>query len=253
MLHSPLLAQGAPVKLVGYTRVSTQKQGASGLGLEGQLAAINSYAASEKGEIVRIYREVESGRKDDRPELAKAIAHAKRIRGRLVIAKLDRLARDVHFVSGLTKAGVDFVACDNPVANKLTVHILAAVAEDEAERISHRTKAALAAAKARGVLLGSSRPDHWRGREKRRLAGATKGAVIAKARRDAEAEPIYAPALTTIKRLSDEGASLREIAAELNSEGLSTVRGLPWNPMQVSRLMRVALPVAVAVTVLPPL
>lgn len=239
------------MKLIGYTRVSTQKQGASGLGLAGQLAAIHSYAAAEAGEIVCVYREVESGRRDDRPELAKAIAHAKRVRGRLVIAKLDRLARDVHFISGLTKAGVDFVACDNPVANRLTIHILAAVAEDEAERISHRTKAALAAAKARGVLLGSSRPDHWQGREKRRLAGAAKGASTAKARRDAEAGPIYAAALRTIKKLTDEGATLREIAAELNSEGLTTVRGLPWNPMQVSRLIKIALPAAVAVVVLP--
>src|SRR5688572_31106229 len=182
------------MKLIGYTRVSTQKQGASGLGLEGQLSAIHAYAASASGDVVHVYREVESGRRDDRPQLAKAIAHAKRIRGRLVIAKLDRLARDVHFISGLTKARVDFVACDNPVANKLTVHILAAVAEDEAERISQRTKAALAAAKARGVRLGSARPNHWKGMEDRRHVGAAKGAIVAKAKRDADALPIYLPA-----------------------------------------------------------
>lgn len=226
------------MKIVGYVRVSTQRQGQSGLGLEGQLTAINQYATGNAAETVHLYREVESGTRNDRPELAKAIAHAKRIKARLVIAKLDRLARDVHFVSGLTKSGVDFVACDNPVANKLTIHILAAVAEDEAERISQRTKAALAAAKARGTLLGSARPDHWEGRKDRREAGAKKGAAVSKARRDAEAEPIYREAVKIIAPMVEEGASLREMVEELNDKGLTTVRGLPWNPMQVSRLLK---------------
>jgi DNA invertase Pin-like site-specific DNA recombinase len=235
------------LKIIGYIRVSTQKQGQSGLGLEGQLAAITEYAKQEGGEIVHLYREVESGKRDDRPEIAKAIAHAKRIKGRLVIAKLDRLARDVHFISGLTKSHVDFVACDNPVANKLTIHILAAVAEDEAERISQRTKAALAAAKARGRLLGSARPNHWNDREDRRLTGAMNGSKAAKAKRDAEALPVYLPAVRIAKRMREEGDSLREIAEALNAEGLTTVRGLPWNAMQVSRLLSSGLAVAVAV------
>jgi DNA invertase Pin-like site-specific DNA recombinase len=147
------------------------------------------------------------------------------------------LARNVHLVSGLMESGVDFIACDNPNANKLTVHILAAVAEDEAERISQRTTAALEAAKARGVLLGSSRPNHWKGREDRRQAGAVSGAKAAKIKRDADALPVYAAAAPIAKRLSDEGASLQEIADELNGEGLTTVRGMPWNRMQVSRLL----------------
>jgi DNA invertase Pin-like site-specific DNA recombinase len=226
------------MKLIGYIRVSTQKQGLSGLGLEAQLSAIHAYAKADGGEIIHLYREVETGTDAGRPEIGKAIAHAKRIRGRLVIAKLDRLARDVHFISGLTKSGVDFVACDNPVANKLTIHILAAVAEDEAERISQRTKAALAAAKARGTLLGSARPGHWKGREDRREAGAVKGAAVSKAKRDAEAEPIYREAARLIAPMQEVGASLREMAERLNTKGLTTVRGLPWNAVQVSRLLR---------------
>jgi DNA invertase Pin-like site-specific DNA recombinase len=236
------------MKLIGYVRVSTDKQGHSGLGLEAQLAAIQGYAQQQQGEIVQVYREVETGTRDDRPELLKAMAQAKRIRARLVIAKLDRLARDVHFVSGLTKSGVDFVACDNPVANKLTIHILAAVAEDEAERISQRTKAALAAAKARGQLLGSARPGHWEGREEARKAGAAKGSKAAKAKRDNEALPVYLPAAKVAKRLSDEGASLQEIADELNAEGLTTLRGREWNRMQVSRLLQSGLMSALAAT-----
>ena len=117
------------------------------MGLEAQDAAIKAYAASVGGEVAGHYTEVESGKRADRPELAKAVAHAKRAKARLVIAKLDRLARNVAFVSALMESGVDFVACDNPHANRLTIHILAAVAEDEARRISERTKAALAAAK----------------------------------------------------------------------------------------------------------
>lgn len=236
------------MKLIGYIRVSTEKQGQSGLGLEGQLAAIHAYGEQTTGEVVHIYREVESGRKDDRPEFEKAKAHAKRVRGRLVIAKMDRLSRDVHFIAGLVKSGVDFVACDNPHANKLTIHILAAVAEDEADRISQRTKAALAAAKARGVLLGSSRPGHWDGREEVRSAAVVKATQAAKEKRDAESLPVYLPAAKIATRLEADGATLQEIADELNEQGMTTVRGFPWNRMQVSRLLKAGL-VAVAAAV----
>jgi DNA invertase Pin-like site-specific DNA recombinase len=122
-------------------------------------------------EIMAEYREVEAGKRKERPELANAVAHCRRAKATLVVAKLDRLARNVGFTSALMESKVDFVCCDNPHANKLTIHILAAVAEHEAEAISERTKAALAAAKARGVKLGSARPGHWDGREDRRLAG----------------------------------------------------------------------------------
>jgi len=181
-------------RVVAYYRVSTRKQERSGLGLEGQEAAVEEYGRRDGGEIVASYLEVETGKRSDRPELTKAIAHAKRTRATLVVAKLDRLARNVAFTSALMESGVDFVCCDNPTANRLTVHILAAVAEDEARRISERTKTALAAAKRRGVKLGSARPGHWRGREHRRQAGlqkAQEAAARAHRRLSRRSTPIY--------------------------------------------------------------
>ena len=151
--------------VIGYVRVSTKGQGASGLGLEAQESAINAYAAQSDAKALRLYVEIESGRKSDRPQLAAALAHAKRSKATLIVAKLDRLSRNVAFLSALMESGVEFVAVDQPHANRLTIHILAAVAEDEARRISERTKTALAAAKARGTKLGSARPGHWKGRE----------------------------------------------------------------------------------------
>jgi DNA invertase Pin-like site-specific DNA recombinase len=222
---------------IGYVRVSTVKQGESGLGLEAQLAAIDLYAHANSVEVMHIYREVESGRNSDRPELAKALKHAKRIGARLIIAKLDRLARNVHFVSGLMESGVDFVATDNPHANKLTIHILAAVAENEAEMISHRTKVALAAAKARGTLLGSARPGHWDGLENRRLEGALKGGRKSARKRAAEAAEAYSDILPTIQQLKGEGYSLRDIADKLNSDEQTNAKGRPWNHMQVKYVL----------------
>jgi DNA invertase Pin-like site-specific DNA recombinase len=219
--------------IVAYYRVSTRQQGDSGLGLEGQVAAVERFAASAGSAIVRAFQEVESGKRADRPELARALAFARRAGATLVIAKLDRLARNVHFLSGLMESGVDFVACDNPTANRLTIHILAAVAEDEARRISERTKAALAAYKARGGVLGAARP------ECRRLTPelASKGrAVAARANRDA-ATAAYDDLLPAMRRLRAEGLSLRGIAAALNAEGHATRRGRAWGPMQVRRAL----------------
>ncbi len=238
MLEYRRQRKGTPMKLITYTRVSTQRQGASGLGLEAQEAAIKAYAATVGGEVAGHYTEVESGKRADRPELAKAVAHAKRAKGRLVIAKLDRLARNVAFVSQLMESGADFVACDNPNANRLTIHILAAVAEDEARRISERTKAALTAAKARGVKLGSARADHWEGREAARLRGAKAGATAAKAYFAKQGADVYAKALPIAKRMNEAGESLQAIADALNAEGIATVRGSEWKSMQVSRLLK---------------
>src|SRR4051794_33128778 len=136
-------------KYIAYYRVSTDRQGCSGLGLDAQRAAVASYLAGREP-LLAEYTEIESGKKNDRPQLAVALGECHRRRARLVIAKLDRLARNVHFISGLMESGVDFVAVDMPEANRLTLHILAAVAEHEREMISRRTKEALAAAKARG-------------------------------------------------------------------------------------------------------
>ncbi len=137
--------------IVAYFRVSTKQQGASGLGLEGQAVAVESFAKQSGKPIVARYTEVETGKIEERPELARALAHARRNKATLVVAKLDRLARNVAFTSTLLRSGADFVACDNPTANKLTIHILAAIAEHEAEQISQRTKGGLQGAKARGT------------------------------------------------------------------------------------------------------
>src|SRR5271168_1613901 len=144
-------------KFISYLRVSTARQGASGLGLEAQREAVRNYLNGGRWTLVQEVVEVESGKRNDRPAIAEALRLCRLHRATLIIAKLDRLARNVHFISSLMESGVEFVAVDFPQANRLTVHILAAVAEHEAKAISERTKVALAAAKARGVRLGGDR------------------------------------------------------------------------------------------------
>src|ERR1700722_8536094 len=144
-------------KFVAYYRVSTAKQGASGLGLEAQQDSVRTYLNGGRWKMVDELTEIESGKRNDRPALARALALCRIHKATLIIAKLDRLARNVNFISNLMESGVEFTAVDFPQANRLTVHILAAVAEHEAAMISARTKAALQAAKARGVVLGGNR------------------------------------------------------------------------------------------------
>jgi DNA invertase Pin-like site-specific DNA recombinase len=204
-------------KLVAYYRVSTRKQGESGLGLEAQQSCVADYARYGQHDIIGAYREIETGKRADRPELAKAIAHAKRAKGTLVIAKLDRLARNVHFLSGLMESRIEFVCCDNPHANRLTLHILAAVAEDEARRISERTKAALAAYKARGGTLG--KPENLTPEAGRRGAAATR----------AQARTAYAALLPELRQWRAAGLSYREIASMLNGGGHTMRSGASWN------------------------
>ena len=226
------------MKIVAYYRVSTKQQGESGLGLEGQKSAVVGYAQQNRGDIVREYVEVESGRKSDRQELAKALTHAKRAKATLVVAKLDRLARNVAFLSALMEAGVDFVAVDNPHANRLTIHILAAVAEDEARRISERTKTALAAAKARGTKLGSARPGHWKGREHLRQAAIRKAITVATEVRAKDTDEAYRDIAPLMRELREAGKSFQTIADELNVQGYETRRGKPWNRIQVQRVLQ---------------
>ncbi len=209
---------------VAYYRVSTQEQGKSGLGLEAQRLAVASYLHSGSGTLIAEYTDIESGKVDDRPELARALAHTKKVKGTLVIAKLDRLSRKVSFVSSMMDAGVKFVAVDNPSANELTIHILAAVAQAERKAIGERTKAALAAAKLRGRVLGNPR-----------LGDARPLALKAVNER---AKSFAANLLPTILHLRAAGChSLRSIADALNARGVATPRGSSWTPMAVSRVL----------------
>ena len=222
---------------IAYTRVSTKKQGNSGLGLEAQTASVINFVNGH-GKLLATYTEVESGKKSDRPELAKALSHAKRSKAILVVAKMDRLSRSVAFLSALMESTAEFQAFDNPHANRLTIHILAAIAEHEAKATSTRTKEALQAAKARGTKLGSNRAGHWAGREHLRQAGqrnATKAAALANRENRIG---IYSDLVPLIKDLRSQGITLQAIAAKLTELGHETRRGKPWNHVQVLRLLR---------------
>src|SRR5712672_2586388 len=216
-------------KFVAYLRVSTDKQGHSGLGIEAQRKAVNDYLNDGNWRLLQEYVEVESGKRNDRPQLTAALAHAKATGAIVVIAKLDRLARNVAFISNLMESGVEFVAADMPMANRLTVHVLAAVAEHEREMISQRTTAALAAAKVRGVKLGN--PN---GARALRGLGNAHAIVGAKAKADAHMARVV-PVIETIR---GEGAtSLRGIAEQLNRQGILTARGGPWYATTVKNLL----------------
>ena len=225
------------MKLIAYYRVSTDKQGQSGLGLEAQRVAVEAFAQSTGATIEATFTEVESGKRADRPELVKAVAHARRSKARLVIAKLDRLARNLAFLAAMMDSGLDFVACDNPNANRLTLHILAAVAEDEARRISERTKAALAAAKARGQLLGSARPGHWTGREEARLVGLAHAREQSRISKRQKALAVVADLLPEVKARRAAGESLAKIAQALNAVGHRTTRGNDWTAMGIKLVL----------------
>jgi len=227
------------LKIIAYYRVSTKRQGASGLGLDAQQAAVEAFAKANGGRIVAAYREIETGKRADRPELAKAIAHARLAKATLVVAKLDRLARNVQFTATLLNSGVEFVACDNPHANRLTIHILAAMAEHEAKAISDRTKEALAAAKRKGVKLGSSRPGHWYGRTERRKIGQQRASLAAAKARSQDAQQAYSFLLPTIQEQRGRGATLAEIAAGLNDAGHETRAGKPFTLTMIHRLLAV--------------
>jgi DNA invertase Pin-like site-specific DNA recombinase len=222
------------MRTVNYYRVSTAKQGRSGLGLEAQRAAIDAFCASRGCEQLAEYTEQESGKRDDRPELAKALHHAKVTGATLVIAKLDRLSRNVAFLAALQDAGTKFVAADMPEANQLTLHIMAAMAQHEREAISKRTKDALAAAKAKGTKLGGLRAGAFGNK-------AEAGRKLAVAAIKAKSKAFATDVMPIIEAIRAEGhSSLRAIASELNARGIVTARGGKWGPQAVSDLIRLA-------------
>jgi DNA invertase Pin-like site-specific DNA recombinase len=204
---------------VSYLRVSTTKQGISGLGLEAQRDAVARYVAAAGGDLLAERVEIEAGSKCDRPGLNSALAECRRVKATLVIAKLDRLARNVHFISGLMEARVAFVAVDMPAATPLVLHVMAAFAQYEREQIGERTKAALAAAKARGVVLGSN------------------GRKLALVRR-AEASAFARLCAATVSEVQAEGATtLQQIADGMNRRGSRTREGSEWSPATVRRVL----------------
>lgn len=213
------------MKYIGYIRVSTQKQGKSGLGTDAQRSAIEKF--TKDGELLWTYKEIESGKNDSRPELLKAIENCKMVGATLVIAKLDRLSRKTSFIFKLRDAGIDFIACDMPNANKVTVGIMAVLAEDERERISQRTKDALAELKSKGVKLGS--PQN--------LTDVSRENAIQSIKAKAKNNPNNVRARAFAKRLRGDGLSFQKIADELNNNGYQTSQGKKFHSIQVLRLL----------------
>lgn len=213
-------------RFIAYYRVSTDRQGKSGLGLEAQQAAVAAYLNGGGWELVSEFTEVETGRSaakltlDKRPQLRAALAEAKRQKATLIIAKLDRLARNVAFISALMESGVEFVAADMPTANRFMLHVYAAMGEEEGRRIAERTKGALQAAKARGVKLGKT------------------GAARAAENRE-QADTFAQSIAHEIEGMRKLGiTSIRDIAETLNQYGIATPRGGQWHPTSVARLLK---------------
>ena len=216
-------------KFISYLRVSTRRQGESGLGLEAQRAAVGAWLNGGNWKLVAEYVETESGKNDrNRPELRKSLEACKVYGATLVIAKLDRLSRNAHFLTGLHEAGVKFVAVDMPEANEMVVTIMAAVAQAERRMISDRTKAALQAAKARGKKLGNPRPETAFFHDRvAAAAAAQKAGVAVREAADAFAR-LVRPALEELA-----GASANRAAQQLNRLGVRTARGGNWTARTV--------------------
>lgn len=219
-------------RYVAYYRVSTKRQGQSGLGLDAQRQAVAVHLDGVRGHLVGEFTEIEHAtrRGNNRPQLAAALALCRVHAAVLIIAKLDRLARNVAFISNLMESNVEFTACDFPKANRLTIHILASVAEHEAEMISTRTKLALAAAKRKGVHLGGDRGNTDLIFRKGNRASAKVRSELAQ-RRAADLLPV-------IEQIRAEGAtSLRQIADALNERGIPSARKGLWSAIKVSRVV----------------
>jgi DNA invertase Pin-like site-specific DNA recombinase len=207
-------------RYVTYYRVSTDRQGRSGLGLDAQREAVNQFLATRPATVVAEFVEVESGGKDDRPKLKEALAASQRGKATLLIAKLDRLARNVSFIAGLMDGNTEFIACDMPEASRLLLHVMAAFAEHERQVIGDRTKAALAAAKARGVRLGIN------------------GAFLAEQHKAQASEYAQEIQGTFMAAMARGARTTREIADHLNGTGLPSRQGGLWHPGSVSRVLR---------------
>lgn len=215
---------------VSYLRVSTERQGRSGLGLEAQRRAVADFLNGGSWRHVAELVEVESGARDTRPRLSEALALCRLHNATLVIAKLDRLSRDAAFLLNLQKAGVRFVAADMPEANEITIGIMAVVAQAERKMISDRTRAALAAAKARGVRLG--RPENLT------PDGRTRGSRVGNSAKGQRALTRAADMAPVLSELVDRGESLRGMARALTARGIRAPRGGAWSAAQVHRVLR---------------
>ena len=224
------IGKGTP-KYVIYYRVSTKRQGRSGLGLRGQKNAVLAFLNGSKSRIVAEYTEIESGKRDDRPQFLKAVKSAQENDATLLVAKLDRLSRDLHFVTGLQKEGIDFTACDMPDANRLTINIMAAMAQQEREMISERTKTALSAAKAKGRKLGASN----RKIKKALRAGGWKNSIKTRRERALRFAENLRPKIEKLR--IKEGKSRGEIVEHFNDYSVPAPMGGGWSPSQLRRVM----------------
>lgn len=221
------MAQG---NFIAYYRVSTARQGRSGLGLDAQRKSVTDFLNGGSWELLSEFVEVESGKNDDRPQLEQALATCELSGATLVVAKLDRLSRNLAFLAKLQDSGARFVAADMPEANELTIHIMAAVAQAERKAISTRTREALAAAKARGVRLGGNRGN---------LEDLRKGPAKSAEVRGRQARERARKVRRQIEAMTadDDGRSLRQIAAALNDRGITAPRGGKWHAAQIKAVL----------------
>ena len=218
-------------KFIAYYRVSTARQGRSGLGLEAQRRSVSDFLDGGSWELLADFVEVESGKTDDRPQLEQALATCELSGATLVVAKLDRLSRNLAFLAKLQESGARFVAADMPEANELTIHIMAAVAQAERKAISTRTKEALAAAKARGVRLGGNR-----GNLNDLKKGPSKSAEV-RSKQASERARKVSRQIEAIRAVG-HGETLREIASALNARGITAPRGGKWQAAQVRSVLQ---------------
>lgn len=217
---------------IAYYRVSTDKQGKSGLGLDAQKKQVHDFIANSNGRLTGEFIEVESGKNNDRPELARAIRQSQLTGCKLVIAKLDRLSRSLNYITSLAESRIDFVVCDLPGCDQFTINLYGALAQRERELISSRTKSALQAAKCRGKVLGS--PQNLN------EVAAAKGRVLGVEAIQSRADEFASKVAPIIQNYMAEGMSLNQIAKKLNEDNILTARGKAgsWTPTAVKNILK---------------